>query len=214
MTLETWLIYVAAVLVLTITPGPSVLLCVSNSINHGFKRAALSAFGSIAAVSCIMALSAVGLGALLATSEVVFQIVKWTGAAYLLYLGIKLLFQRSNGKGFEPDTSSSDTGSRRALSFFTQGLLVGASNPKALVFFSALFPQFLNPAAPQLPQFLVLCTTFVVFEAFWLLTYAGLASRIAPWLRQRGRQLIFDRLCGATFVTAGALLLTLRRSNT
>lgn len=213
MNLETWLVYVGAVFVLTITPGPSVLLCISNGISHGAKRAAFSAFGSVTSVVAIMALSAMGLGAVLAASDTVFQIIKWLGGAYLMYLGFKLLFSRNSPTAANLISASPTSAPKSRWSLYTQGLMVGASNPKALVFFSALFPQFLDPTAAQLPQFAILCSTFVVFESFWLLTYASFASRIAPWLNKRGRQLIFDRACGATFVTAGALLLTIKRNS-
>jgi threonine/homoserine/homoserine lactone efflux protein len=210
MTLTTWLVYLAAVFILTVTPGPSVLLCITNGIKHGTYRAAFSAAGSITAVVGIMLLSAIGLGAALAASEFVFAVIKWLGAAYLLYLGIRLLLSKGQD-GFAVNVNTQNQPkTRRAL--YVEGFLVGASNPKALIFFSALFPQFINPNAPQIPQFAILCATFVVFETFWLLTYASFASRIAPWLQRHGRQLIFDRACGATFVGAGLLLLASKRS--
>ncbi len=212
MDLQTWILYVATVFVVTVTPGPSVLLCVTSGIKHGARNAAFSALGIITALVSLMSLSTLGLGALLATSEVAFSVVKWIGAAYLMFLGVRMLLTKGTG-GFAIDTrtgTSADAVSRRKL--YVEGLMVGFSNPKALVFFGALFPQFLNPQAAQLTQFAVLCATFVAFEAFWLMTYASFAARIAPWLQRSGRQLIFNRACGVTFIGAGLLLLLTKRN--
>lgn len=208
MPLDTWLLYVVAVFVLTVTPGPSVLMCVTHGVNHGARRTFFSAIGSVTAVVGIMACSAVGLGAVLAASETVFNGIKWFGVAYLLYVGITTL--RSTRADFElPSQASAEAG---RLGLYVKGLLVGASNPKALLFFTAFFPQFIDPAAPQLPQFLVLGATFVGFELFWLMFYASFASRIGPWLRVRGRAKLFNRLSGAVFIGAAALLATVKRA--
>ncbi len=208
MPIESWLLYVAAVLVLTVTPGPSVLMCVSNAVQVGARRTVFTALGSVTAVVGIMVCAGLGLGAVLATSETVFNAIKWLGVAYLLYLGIGGL--RSTAGEFKlPDGARPVTQSRWQL--YAQGILVGISNPKALLFFSAFFPQFINPASPQLPQFLVLGATFVVLELFWLMFYATFAARAAPWLREPGRARIFNRVTGSLFVGAALLLATVKR---
>lgn len=209
MPLETWLLYVAAVFVLTVTPGPSVLMCVTNGVNHGARRAFFSAIGSVTAVVGIMACSAIGVGAALAASQTLFNAIKWFGVAYLLYIGITTL--RSTHSSFVLPSDAQSKASPLAL--YMKGLLVGASNPKALLFFTAFFPQFINPAAPQLPQFLILGATFVCFELFWLMFYATFASRLAPWLQVKGRATIFNRISGFTFVAAAALLATVKRAS-
>ncbi|MEN3110893.1 LysE family translocator [Uliginosibacterium paludis] len=206
MPLNTWLVFVAAVFVLTVTPGPSVLMAVSTSVNRGFRQAVLAALGSTSAVVCIMLLSAVGLGAILSTSELLFNLLKWAGAAYLAYLGIASLF--SSGGNL---TLTDEGGSIQAHSF-VRGFLVGASNPKALIFFTALFPQFIDPARPQLPQLLLLCATFVAFELFWLTTYAALGSRAKRWLQHPGRAQLFNRATGGVFLLAAGVLASARRS--
>jgi threonine/homoserine/homoserine lactone efflux protein len=207
MPLSTWLLYAAAVFVLTVTPGPSVLMCVTQGVNHGARRALFAALGSVTAVVGIMACSAIGLGATLAASEHAFSVVKWLGVGYLLYIGVTTL--RSTTASFA--LAAEDRGSPNRLALYVKGLLVGASNPKALLFFTAFFPQFLNPAAPQLPQFIVLGLTFVGFELFWLMFYASFAARIAPWLRVQGRARMFNRASGAMFVGAAALLASVKR---
>src|SRR3954451_25052719 len=143
MTLSTYLLYVAAGALLIVTPGPTMLMCMTNSINHGPRRAMTSVDGAVTAVLGVMVLSAMGLGALLAASETAFTTAKVVGAAYLIYLGIRTF--RS-----EAVLKVDDGAAQPRRSFFFQGFLVGASNPKAVLFFAAFFPQFLNPAAPIL----------------------------------------------------------------
>ncbi|RCS59777.1 LysE family translocator [Parvibium lacunae] len=206
MPLNTWLIFVAAVFVLTVTPGPSVLMAVSTSVNRGFRQAVLAALGSTSAIVCLMVLSAVGLGAVLSTSELLFSVLKWAGAGYLAYLGLTSLLSAGGGLSFSEKSVSAQPRS------FVRGFLVGASNPKALVFFTALFPQFLDPARPQIPQFLVLCSTFITFELFWLITYAALGSRAKQWLQQPGRAVLFNRATGGVFLLAAGVLATAKRS--
>jgi threonine/homoserine/homoserine lactone efflux protein len=209
MTLQTWLLYVAAVAVLTVTPGPAVLMSVSSGMRHGARRTFVSVLGNISALCIIMTVSAIGLGAMLATSEKFFQAIKWFGVAYLIYIGIKTF--RSQQSSFEVTEESKAVDKIGLLRLYVNGFLIGASNPKALLFFTAFFPQFINPAAPQLPQFLTLVATFIAFEMSCLMLYANFAAHIAPWLRKPGRATIFNRMCGATFVGAGVLLSTVKR---
>jgi RhtB (resistance to homoserine/threonine) family protein len=208
MTLSVWLLYVAAVLVLTVTPGPSVIMCVSTSVQHGPRRAMLASLGSTSAIACIMVLSMLGLGTVLAASETLFSTLKWLGAAYLAYLGMASLLSKASSIAV-PDESGPQV-SARAL--FGRGILVGASNPKALLFFGALFPQFIEPSAPQATQFLILGVTFIFFELFWLSVYALTAARARHWLQQPRRATLFNRVTGAVFLLAAALLATTRRN--
>jgi threonine/homoserine/homoserine lactone efflux protein len=208
MTLSTYLLYVAAVALLIATPGPTMLMCMTNALNHGPRRAMTSVAGSVTAVLVVMVLSAMGLGALLAASETAFTTAKLIGAAYLIWLGIKTF--RSEASALEVDGAQDGGPSRR--SFYLQGLLVGASNPKAILFFAAFFPQFLNPAAPMVPQFAILALTFMAFEFTVLTTCALSVSRLAPMLRKSGPVRWINRICGGLFTLMGGLLLLTRRS--
>lgn len=208
MPLSTWLLYVAAVFVLTVTPGPTVLMCVSTAVQFGPRRALVASLGSTTAIVGIMLLSALGLGTVLAASEAVFTALKWLGAAYLAYLGVGSLLSRASNLSV-PDAAAQ---SAEAWMLFRRGLLVGASNPKALLFFGALFPQFIDAAAPQAPQFAILGATFVCFELFWLVVYALGAARARRWLQQPRRATLFNRATGAVFLLAAALLATSRRN--
>jgi threonine/homoserine/homoserine lactone efflux protein len=155
-----------------------------------------------------MLLSMLGLGTVLASSELLFSALKWLGAGYLAYLGlISLLSKESN---IAVPNASSPQAETRAL--FARGLLVGASNPKALLFFGALFPQFIDPSAPQLSQFLILGATFIFFELFWLSIYAITAARARHWLQKPRRAKLFNRVTGAVFLVAAGLLATTKRN--
>lgn len=208
MTLSTYLLYVAAVALLIATPGPTMLMCMTNALNHGPRRAMTSVAGSVTAVLVVMTLSAMGLGALLATSETAFTTAKLIGAAYLIWLGIKTF--RSEASALVVEGAQEGGPSRR--SFYLQGLLVGASNPKAVLFFAAFFPQFLNPAAPMVPQFAILALTFMAFEFTVLTTCALSVSRLAPMLRKSGPVRWINRICGGLFTLMGGLLLLTRRA--
>jgi threonine/homoserine/homoserine lactone efflux protein len=207
MSFSTWLLYVAAVFVLTVTPGPTVLMCVSTAINLGPRKALTAVVGSTSAIVGIMALSALGLGAALAASETLFTALKWLGAAYLVYLGLTSLLSKTTEISMAADVKPASN-----VKLLTQGFLVGASNPKALLFFGALFPQFINPNAPQWPQFLVLGATFVFFEALWLTIYALSAAKAKRWLQQPRRATLFNRATGIVFLVAAGFLASSKRA--
>jgi threonine/homoserine/homoserine lactone efflux protein len=207
MSLNLWLVYVAAVFVLTITPGPSVLMCIATAINSGTRKAGLAALGSTVAIVGLMALSALGLGAILATSEGLFNALKWAGAAYLAYLGITSLLSSKSQLTVEGEIIETTT-----TRTFMKGFLVGASNPKALLFFGALFPQFINPQSAQGPQFLILGATFVFFELLWLGIYIVTATKAKGWLQQPRRATLFNRATGVVFLVAAAFVGTSKRA--
>ena len=206
MTLTTYLLYLAAVALLVLSPGPTMLMCITTALNSGPRRAMTGVAGSVTAVLCIMLLSALGLGALLAASESAFTVAKVVGAAYLIWLGIKTF--RSEGVVLDTSVALEATSGK---SFFLRGFLIGASNPKALLFFAAFFPQFLNPALPFAPQFAILALTFMGFEFTVLTLYALGVSRIAPLLRASGPMRWVNRVCGGLFTLMGGLLLLTRR---
>lgn len=208
MTFTTYLIYLAAVAVLVITPGPTMLMSITNAASRGTAKALISAAGSVTAVLGVMLVSALGLGALLATSDVAFTVLKVVGAGYLIYLGVST-FLSAERAVFE--ATSAVTTEKSGYALFMQGWLVGASNPKALLFFSAFFPQFINPNADGASQFAILSLTFVVMEFSVLSLCCVFAASLAPWLRKPGRTTWFNRVSGSLFAGMGVLLLLMRR---
>ncbi len=206
MTLTNYLLYLAAVALLVLSPGPTMLMCMTHALNHGPRKAMASAAGSVSAVLGVMLLSALGLGALLAASETAFTIAKVLGAAYLIWLGVKTF--RSEATVLADGTEAASSQGR---SYFLSGFLVGATNPKALLFFAAFFPQFLESSLPFAPQFAVLALTFAAFELTVLTCCALGVARIAPLLRASGPMRWINRICGGLFTLMGALLLLTRR---
>ncbi|EOV0097591.1 LysE family translocator [Vibrio parahaemolyticus] len=208
MQLDTWIYYTLAILVLTASPGPSSLLCLSKGVSSGFRLALTTALGSLSAITIILTLSFTGLGVVIASSEFVFNIIKWCGAAYLIWLGIQAFRSKQN------DFAKSDSAqvSTSHVSAYTSGFIVGSSNPKAIIFFTALFPQFIDPTDSLLTQYAIFAGTFVVFELSWLTFYALLGVKTSNWLFEAGRAKLFNRLTGGVFISAGVMLSTANRS--
>jgi threonine/homoserine/homoserine lactone efflux protein len=206
MSLELWLAFVAASAILLAIPGPTILIVVSYALGHG-RRAALStvagvALGDFTAMTCSM----LGLGALLATSAMLFTALKWLGAAYLVYLGLKLWRAPPILAATEPDAAPE----LRPWRMFGHAYVVTALNPKSLVFFVAFLPQFLDLAAPLAPQMIVLEATFVTLAALNALAYALAASAARTQIRRPSVQRAVNRVGGSLLIGAGVAAVTWR----
>ena len=210
MSLETWVYYTIAILVLTASPGPSVFLCLTKSATDGFAASIYTALGSLTAIIGVLTLSFTGLGVVIASSESLFNVIKWTGAAYLIYLGFKALTSRETSFNISDEVSK--TGKRNKISLYLSGFIVGASNPKAIVFFTALFPQFINIQNSLLEQYVIFLATFAVLEMSWLLVYAYFGAKSSVWLSKSGRAKMFNNVTGSIFIGAGLLLSTSSRN--
>ncbi len=204
MELQSWLMYMALVLVATSTPGPAVLFIVTNATLHGWRKASFSALGNIVGLFCLGVIAVTGLGTILQTSEILFKGIKYAGAAYLIYLGVKLFFQK--GPDFSAMTDELASTDVSSLKIFVQAIGVALSNPKAIVFLTALFPQFLNVEQPLIPQFSMLISTLMAFSFFFLMSYALLADRAKRWLTKPGRIKVVSRASGSVFIGFGLLL--------
>jgi homoserine/homoserine lactone efflux protein len=200
--LELWLVYLAAAVGLSLTPGPNGLLSLTHGACFGFRPTVATVLGGALGFLVLIATSLAGMGALLAASEQAFTVAKWAGAAYLVYLGVRVW--RSPAPVVVAGPRAAGARGARPLRMFNQGFLVAASNPKGLIFFAAFLPQFIVPGVPYTVQLLVFGGTFVVVEVLYELLLAGLAQRIAPWLARHGRW--FNRAAGGTFVGLGAAL--------
>jgi threonine/homoserine/homoserine lactone efflux protein len=198
MALKTWWLFVMMTFVVSATPGPNMLLVMSTSARHGFRSALATMAGCMTALLLMMSLSAAGLGALLKAFPSVFDALRWAGAAYLAYLGIKSW----RAPVHEPPSSpgSTDPVPARPGALYRQGLLVAASNPKAILFAAAFLPQFLRPDLPTLPQFAILLLTFAVIEIGWYGVYAGSGQGLARYLQRAAVLRVFNRVTGGVFV--------------
>ena len=202
MSLDVWVTFVAAVLLLMSTPGPSQLLMLSNSAANGFGRGLFTAAGDLTANFFQMLAAGLGLAALIAASATALSVIKWLGVAYLVYLGLRMI----RGARARAALGTAARASRRVL--WLQGFLTSASNPKAVVFFAALFPQFIDASAAFWPQFAVLSASYIALDAMFLTAYGSGASWFAARLKGPARAWL-DRI-GGSFVIAAALLLGLK----
>jgi threonine/homoserine/homoserine lactone efflux protein len=196
-TLETWLAFSGASIVLLLIPGPTILLVMSYALGQGWRVALPMAVGVALGDFTAMTLSMLGIGALLMTSAGVFAILKWAGAAYLIWLGIKLF--RAGGT-FE---ATAETRPSSRLKMLSHAWLVTALNPKSITFFVAFLPQFLNPNAPLLPQMVVFEATFLILAFANAFGYALVASRARVLFRQPSAIRVFNRVGGTLLVGAG-----------
>lgn len=199
MALDTWLIYLLAVAGLCLTPGPNSLLALAHGALYGHRRTCMTIAGSFAGFMLIVALSLLGIGALLQTSGEVLLIMKWLGAAYLIYLGIQVW--RSPAMSLNQPTQSQG---KSNLALFRTGLTTALSNPKVILFFAAFFPQFIDPERSLLSQFIVMAATIAVVEFTVEYALARAAFQLRPMLERFGK--VFNRCCGGMFAAIGLAL--------
>lgn len=211
MSLSAWSLFCALSLITAFSPGPAVLLAVSNAATLGMRRALVSSAGNATGVVLVSATAMLGLGALLNTSAWLFGAVKLAGAFYLIYLGIRQW--RSRVGVFDAASNAPRTKEQPVTRLFLQGLLVATTNPKSILFFTALLPQFMSSEVPVMRQFLVLTLTFAACTLVSHLCYVGLVRSIGHWFASSARTRWFNRVSGAMFVVLGVGLLRLRNSH-
>lgn len=195
----TWLLYLAASIGLSLSPGPNGLLALTHGALHGSRRTLATIFGGVAGFVLVIGLSMFGIGALLKSSIVWLTVLKWAGGAYLIYLGVQVW--RSPPLDLQPAGVAARVSAR---GLFRQGFLSATTNPKGLLFFAAFLPQFVDPHRGLLLQFAIMAGTFAVTEFVTEYLLASMAHRLRPWLARVGRR--FNQACGGVFVAIGAAL--------
>lgn len=208
MTWQIWSAFVVVETALCLTPGPAVLLVLSQALTRGAPKAIWSITGILAANTVYFILSATGVGAILLASYDLFFAIKWIGAAYLIWLGVSAFLGKSKSFSVRAGDATPVHGSR----LFLNGFILQMSNPKALVFFTALVPQFINPHAAIVPQVAILAATSVVIEFTVQLFYAALAGRAAHLAAQPRFARITDRVAGSLLIGAGLGMAALRKA--
>jgi len=208
MTWQVWSAFFLVETALCLTPGPAVLLVLSQALTHGPLKTLNSIGGILAANTFYFVLSATGVGAILLASYDLFFAVKWIGAAYLVWLGVSAFLGRSKALSIRRGEAKAVANSR----LFLNGLVLQLSNPKALVFFTALLPQFINPHAAIIPQVTILALTSVVIEFLVQLFYAVLAGRASHMATQPRFARLTERVAGALLVGAGIGMAAIRRA--
>jgi homoserine/homoserine lactone efflux protein len=204
--LELWLAFCVTEAVLCLAPGPAVLFVVSAAMTRGTRAGLAAAIGILAGNTFYFALSATGIAAVIVASSWLFALLKWTGAGYLVWLGLRMLFHRAASPGAPPTVATAARPTQRS---FVRGFVVQAANPKALVFFVALLPQFIDPTAPVGRQIFILGTSSVLIEFAVLALYVALAVRTRRLAGARWSGSL-ERVGGGFLVAAGARLALLR----
>jgi threonine/homoserine/homoserine lactone efflux protein len=212
MQIQTLLAFSAVAAVAIVSPGPATLLALRNSMAWGPRTAIWSSLGNVCGLFCLSAAAMLGLGVVLQSSALLFGLVKIVGAGYLFWIGVRQLLGR--GIAIVPTDDAGDALRPTPRKLFVEAVLTASTNPKPILFFTALFPQFLDPHAPLAPQFFALTGLFMALSFVSLITYALLASRARAVLMRPRFSLWVNRTVGAIFVAFGAALLALRRQAT
>ncbi|MDL2358039.1 MAG: LysE family transporter [Pseudomonadota bacterium] len=213
MSVSIWLSFLGISLVTAFSPGPAILLAMSNAASRGVGKALLSSAGNALGIFLVSGAAMIGLGTLLRTSFMLFTALKIVGAAYLVYLGVKQW--RGAGKAAPATASQPEPAaapSASAAQLFRDGLLVALTNPKSIIFFTALFPQFIQPGEAILPQFCVLTFTFVGCALLSHTTFVLLARGAGARLKAGKRLRVLQRTSGALFMSLGVALLAVKRA--
>lgn len=208
MSTATLLLFILASAVAIVTPGPTMLLAMSNGSRHGVRTACWGMGGAVLADFILLGAVASGLGVVLATSEVAFHAIKWAGAAYLAYLGWKML--RSDAALVLP---AAEPGGARlvGLKLGLRSFVVALTNPKALLFMSAFLPQFINTQAPLLPQYATVAAVLALMNIATMLAYATLGAQLVRAFRGSGLRWL-NRVCGSLMIGLAGTLALYRRS--
>lgn len=208
MSFDTWLAFFAACWVISLSPGAGAIASMSSGLRYGFWRGYWNALGLQIALAAQIAIVAAGLGAVLAASDIAFTLIKWFGVAYLVYLGIKQW--RALPADLSEESAVRPVGKPMAL--VVRGFLVNISNPKAMVFMLAILPQFIDPNAPLLAQYLTIGATMVTVDMIVMAGYTGLASKILRALKTPKQRRRMNRTFAGLFVGAAGFLATLHRA--
>lgn len=206
MNLHLFLAYCVAVAILVLMPGPVVTLVVANSLSHGSRSGLATVAGASTGNAVLLGASAVGLVAFFAWLSEIFEVVRWAGAAYLIWLGMKAW--RAHGRH---GLASVPATKRSSRDVFLQGFLIAITNPKALVFYIAFLPQFVDSHLPAGPQLLVMIGTMIVMALLSDGAYALLAGRTRVWFAAPGRHRLQSRITGTLLIGVACGLLLVRR---
>jgi threonine/homoserine/homoserine lactone efflux protein len=210
MNATTLLLFSVVALVAIATPGPTVLLALVNGSRFGVRRSLPGMLGAVLSDFVLVGAVALGLGALLAASEFWFSVLKWAGAAYLAWLGLRLI--RSKG-GFELPAQNAAEMQRTGRDIFVKSFLVAVTNPKGYIFCSALLPQFIDASTPQAPQFVTIAIVFASLDFLVMLGYAFIGSRAVKVMKASATKWL-DRACGGALLALAGSLAFYRRANT
>ena len=208
MNIETLLIYTVVSFFYVTSPGPATLLAIFNGLRGNMKIVFISSFANIIGLGILSTASILGLGLLLKTSAVLFMAVKFIGAFYLIYLGVKY-FKNTKTMNFNDTNVKKD---KTKLVYFYEALILAITNPTPILFFTAIFPQFLSLESDILVQFLIMTSIFLSISFLSLSTYGLIAKRSKQWLSNNNRMKYLQRITGSLFIGMGLGLLQLKHN--
>ena len=204
---EVWLTFVGAAIAIAVSPGAGAIQSMATGLTHGVRRGYWSILGLEIGLMLQLALVAAGLGAIVTSSIVAFNVIKWVGVAYLVYLAVRQW--RTATVDLREQVGKAVNGGR--VSLVVRGFLVNATNPKGLVFFLAVLPQFVVPTAPLMPQYLAIGATMVTVDLVVMGLYTALSVRLLKWMHTPRKQTIVNRVFSGLFASAAVVLSLVRR---
>jgi homoserine/homoserine lactone efflux protein len=207
MDLSVWITYLITTIILSLSPGPGVFSSISSGLHHGFRLGLWNGVGMQVANMILVAIVSLGLGAILLASETLFTAIKWLGVIYLVYLGV--VTWRSEARRFEEDK---DDNAHTAREVFLRGFFVNLTNPKGIIFFAAILPQFIDIARPQMQQYLIFAGTTFAADLVIMMGYTALAAKVLRVMRDERHLRWVNRGLGGAFVAAGLALASFRRA--
>jgi threonine/homoserine/homoserine lactone efflux protein len=205
MNLTDWLLFLGVASVAIVLPGPAALLCINHGVRHGCRRTLATVFGGTLSALVLMCLSALGLWRLLDAAPLGYELVRACGVAWLVLLGVNT-WRSAHLAVPSGQPGCSAVGRRSLAALCRDGFLLGIGNPKDLLFFGALLPQFIDPQAPRLPQLATLFFTWALVDGVAMGAYAALGERLLRWLGSPARLRFFHRTSGALLMAAAVLL--------
>lgn len=207
MNLTLWISFIGTVLIIGVTPGPSVLLATANGMNYGSKKTIGTILGDLSANTLQIILSACGLAAIVISSGEIFSLIKWVGVGYLIYMGITKIISKPKIGDFKKNNEKS------FLKLYREGFFMSASNPKAIVFFAALFPLFIDQNIAFIPQIIILGLTYLTIDGICLLIYLKFASKLKKYLENRQKIHLQNKVIGTLLICSGLMLSLVRRTS-
>jgi len=210
MNIDTLLLYLVVAFFYVTSPGPATILAIINGLRANMKTVAITALANVLGLAILSTASILGLGLILTTSATLFMIVKFIGAFYLIYLGIKFLRNRG---GLNIDENKDEFVQKSKIKYFFEAFILAITNPKPILFFTAIFPQFLDVNSAIAPQFFIMTGIFVSISFFSLCTYAYLAKSSKEYLQNKRSVNIINKLTGGIFILMGIGLLRLKNNS-
>jgi threonine/homoserine/homoserine lactone efflux protein len=208
MDLTLWISFVGTVLILTLTPGPSVLLATANSMKYGANKTIGTILGDLSANLLQIILASAGLASIVISSGELFQMIKWFGVAYLIYIGISKIVSNP-----QLNLTKGAIKNKSFLNLYSEGFLMSAANPKAIVFFAALFPLFINENLLFLPQILILSITFLILDGMSLIIYTRFATKLKAYLENKEKVHLQNKIVGTLLILSGLMLSMVKRTS-